>query len=99
MGGKEHWLKCWPNYYDAVASGEKPFEVRKDDRGFQRGDVIILQRTDPERLYEVEYDLHGKPYRELRRRITWILTGGQFGIEPGYVVLGLAPLPNETEKE
>ena len=28
------------------------------------------------------------PYT-LRRRITYILTGGQLGIEPGYVVLGL----------
>lgn len=92
----EHKLKTWPAYFDAVERGEKPFEVRRDDRGFQKGDVLVLQRTSEDRLGEVEivqvspdrpWDYKAK--NELRRRITYVLTGGQFGIEPGYVVLGL----------
>lgn len=89
---REHKLKTWPNYWDAVASGEKNFEVRKDDRGFQKGDVLILQK------YEIGYGyLTEAPHaiKELRRRVTWILTGGQFGIEPGYVVMGLAELEQQ----
>lgn len=85
----EHILKCWPNYFDAIERDEKTFEVRRDDRGFQKGDVIVLQRTCPDRLHVVDYDIHGKVRGELRRTITWVLTGGQFGIEPGYVVLAL----------
>lgn len=42
---REHILKCWPEYFDAIKAGIKPFEVRRDDRGFQRGDILILQRT------------------------------------------------------
>lgn len=85
----EHKLKTWPVYFDAVKRGEKPFEVRRDDRGFQKGDVLILQRTCEDSLHLVDYDYHGKVAHELRHEITYILTGGQFGIEPGYVVLGL----------
>jgi Domain of unknown function (DUF3850) len=90
----EHELKTWPAYFDAVKRGEKKFEVRRDDRGFQKGDVLILQRTYNGRngLHEVDTDAHGRPKHELRRKVTYILTGGQLGIEPGYVVLGLADL-------
>jgi hypothetical protein len=89
---QEHTLKTWPTYYDAIARGEKPFDVRRDDRGFQKGDVIILQRTGEgqHNRHEVDYGYDLKPRFQLRRTITYILTGGQFGIEPGYVVLGLA---------
>ena len=89
---QEHTLKTWPAYFDAVKRGEKPFEVRRDDRGFQKGDILVLQRTKEHLLHEVEttgYGSNQKPMHEMRKRITYVLTGGQFGIEPGYVVMGL----------
>lgn len=86
---QEHILKCLPTYYDAIERGEKPFEVRRDDRGFQKGDVLVLQRLCQDRPFYVEYDHHGKVKHEMRRKVTYVLTGGQFGIEPGYVVMGL----------
>lgn len=88
----KHILKCWPQYFDAVAAGLKNFEVRRDDRGFQKGDTVVLQRTHPNDLHRVQYNYQGKVENELFFTINWILTGGQFGIEPGYVVLALAPL-------
>lgn len=90
----EHILKTWPAYFDAVKRGDKSFEVRRDDRGFQKGDVVVLQRTREDRKHVVEETM-GRNAREwvavheLRRRIRYVLTGGQFGIEPGYVVLQL----------
>jgi hypothetical protein len=86
-----HELKTLPQYWDAIASGAKTFEVRRDDRGFQRGDFLRLLKMRKRQLgsYEVEYDTKGEPRYTLVRRITYVLTGGQFGIEPGYVVLGL----------
>lgn len=87
----EHILKCWPVYFDAIERGDKNFDVRLDDRGFQKGDTLVLQRTKADRINEVEYDaINLKAKHELRRTITWILSGGRFGIEPGYVVLALA---------
>ncbi len=43
-----HELKIWPQYYEAVAGGEKTFEVRVNDRNFQRGDEVELRYFDPE---------------------------------------------------
>lgn len=91
----EHILKCWPQYFDAVKSGGKNFEVRRDDRGFQKGDVLVLQRWGPDGAGYTWELKPGGQYREtqrveIRRTITYILTGAQFGIEPGYVVMGLA---------
>lgn len=49
----EHVLKTLPDYFDAVARGEKTFEVRRDDRGFQKGDILVLHRLGR--------DLFGRP--------------------------------------
>lgn len=93
----EHKLKTWPVYFDAIERGDKTFEVRRDDRGFQKGDILILQRTQDEfPHHRVVYDYGGKVANELRRRIKYVLTGGQFGIEPGYVVMQLEEIEAET---
>ncbi|NBW10818.1 MAG: DUF3850 domain-containing protein [Caulobacteraceae bacterium] len=92
MTHQTHKLATWPQYWDAVHRGEKTFEVRRDDRGFQRGDILELQRCERTRFgtFEVEMDFNGyHPKHVIRKEITYILTGGQFGIEPGYVVMGL----------
>ena len=90
MGVQTHELKTWGSYWDAVSSGEKVFEVRRDDRGFQKGDVLHLVRM--RQNYDgkwVEDRDHNNGRRVLVRKISYVLTGGQLGIEPGYVVMGL----------
>ena len=77
-----HDLKTWPEYYAAVRDGMKPFEVRKNDRDFRVNDLLRLWEFDP------KLAIHTGSY--VMRRVTYVLDGGQFGVEPGYVVLGLA---------
>lgn len=89
---KIHHLKTLPAYYDAVERGEKTFEIRRDDRGFQRGDVVRLKRFDPQLGYTSAPGGGRFSEMSLDRRILWILTGGQFGVEPGYVILALGTL-------
>jgi len=85
-----HTLKTLPQYWDAVARGDKTFDVRRDDRGFQKGDTVELVKIHAgTRHPETNYDGSRKV---ITRRIRYILTGGQFGIEPGYVVLQLEAL-------
>ena len=43
----KHILKTWPEYFQAVWSGEKTFEVRVYDRDYQVGDVLVLKEFDP----------------------------------------------------
>lgn len=78
---KHHDLKTWPEYYDAIVYGDKNFEVRKDDRNFQVGDILHLHEYDP--------DVNDYSDRVCHRKITYKLEGGNFGIEKGYCVLGL----------
>lgn len=42
-GYQEHELKTLPEYYQQVISGQKRFEYRRNDRGYQVGDVLILR--------------------------------------------------------
>lgn len=42
-----HELKTWPDFYEAILDGRKNFEVRRDDRGFQAGDLVYLREYDP----------------------------------------------------
>lgn len=42
-----HFLKCWPEYYRAIIEEEKTFEIRKNDRGYNVGDLLILREYDP----------------------------------------------------
>jgi hypothetical protein len=95
----EHELKTWPEFFDAVARCEKRFEVRKNDRGFQRGDTLVLRRWDPsfpdERPasgiimegWRCEPQPRGYTGAWLRAEVTYVLSG--FGIEPGYVCMGI----------
>lgn len=95
---REHTLKTRAQYWDAVAAGEKTFEVRRDDRGFQKGDILLLARLDEERSLSFTRDSNGglssyaRHALTIRARVSWILTGGQFGIEPGYVVMALTDI-------
>lgn len=81
---KIHELKTWPVYFDAVYYGGKPFEVRKNDRGFQQDDVLVLREFEPSTAAYTG--------RELARLVTYILAGdeaGTFGLAPGVVIMGL----------
>ena len=46
MTGIVHSLKTLPVYFQRTWEGEKTFEVRIDDRGFQRGDTLVLREWD-----------------------------------------------------
>lgn len=88
----EHKLKTLSPYWDAVERGDKTFEVRRDDRGFQKGDVLVLMKFDGRHYVMDGYGISANPFT-IRVEITYVLTGGQFGIEPGYVVIGFRRLP------
>lgn len=45
---KIHKLKCWSDYFKQILSGWKTFELRKNDRDFHKGDILILQEWNNE---------------------------------------------------
>lgn len=74
-----HELKCVSEPFQVKWEGNKNWEFRKNDRNYQKGDV----------LREREYDLASDSYsgREIFEEVTWILAGGSFGVPEGYVIM------------
>jgi hypothetical protein len=60
----------------------KTFEIRKDDRDYAVGDMLVLDEWNPS-----TQQFTG---RRQFRCVRYILRGGQFGLEPGYVCMGLS---------
>lgn len=45
---KIHELKSWPQFFRAIKDGSRTHELRRNDRDFNIGDVLILQEFDPD---------------------------------------------------
>lgn len=71
-----HELKILPEYFEAVVSGDKRFEIRKNDRNYEKGDILRLNEYQ-----DGQYtgDVHVA-------EITYITDYAQ---QDGYVVLGI----------
>lgn len=84
----QHELKTWPGYFQAVWDKKKTFELRKNDRGFQEGDILILR----------EFELMGMKYsgRAIKVSIKYILEGIP-GLESGYCILALSKIKRLTK--
>lgn len=80
-GPQRHELKVWPEYYAAIDAGKKTLELRKDDRGFQVGDSLLLREFDP------KTGIYGE---SCERVVTHIVQGGHFGIADGYVAMSIS---------
>lgn len=39
---KHHDIKTWPEYFEQVIAGNKPWEYRKNDREYETGDTLTL---------------------------------------------------------
>lgn len=39
--------KIWPEYFDAVSSGKKKYELRLNDFEIEEGDTLLLEEWDP----------------------------------------------------
>jgi hypothetical protein len=45
---KTHELKCWPEFFAAIALGKKRHDLRRaTDRDFRVGDTLLLREFDP----------------------------------------------------
>jgi hypothetical protein len=85
---KIHELKCIEPYFSDMRREQKTFEIRKDDRKFKEGDILLLR----------DYDQITKKYsgREILCHIVYIIPEGQFeGLAPGYCAMGTEIITTE----
>jgi len=78
---KGHDLKICPKYFDDVKRNKKQFEIRKDDRNYQVGDLITLREWDNGQYTGRE--IKNIPIRYILRNVP------EYGLKEGYCILGL----------
>ena len=84
MTATTHRLKTWPKEFALVRQGKKPFELRWNDRDYQPEDVLELAEFDPVKgAFTGEVEVH---------QVTCVIDAEIFGLKPGYVALGMAPI-------
>lgn len=62
--------KIWPEYFDAVVSGKKKFELRLNDFDVAEGDTLVLEEWDPK--------TKGYTGRKTEKKVTYV---GRFRID------------------
>ena len=80
-----HFLKCDPEWFWLVATGKKFCELRKDDRNYELGDILIVS----------EYYRNGtEPYYTgsvFACRVSWMIKNGEF-LKEGHSLLGISKI-------
>ena len=86
---KIHELKIQEDFADAVYVGDKTFELRYNDRGYQKGDLIKFQAID---------DIKSKTYHPINNlfyEITYVING--WGLKEEYVALAIGEVKEDKE--
>ena len=76
----QHQLKISSKYFDAVNEGIKKFEIRKDDRDYQVGDVVQFLEFDDGKYSGRKSD---------SVVVVYVLRNAEkYGLKPGYCIIG-----------
>lgn len=87
-----HKIKILAKYYKETASGNKLFEIRVNDRNYQKTDKLILR----------EFDGDNYTGKAIHAYITYVFAGGEFGLADDHCILGIRIIdiinPKKNEK-
>lgn len=86
---KVHTIKIREDFCGALMNGEKTFEIRENDRGYQTGDVLQFKPVDSRGL-PVENRIEHEVFDVL-----YILSG--WGLKNGYVCMAIKRRGAENE--
>lgn len=87
-GQKVHHIKLGASFFAEVESGEKTFELRKNDRDYKKGDILEM----------MEFKDGKNTGRIVRVLVTYILT--EFtGLEDGYCIMAIKLMEGEDEED
>jgi len=83
-----HTLKTWPDVYQEIEDGTKVHEFRKNDRGFKRGDIVLLEEFIPA----------GERFtgRQQAVQIMAISYGPEWGIPKGWAAFSIRKVDGEV---
>ena len=90
-----HTIKIEADYAYAVHFGDKNFEIRYNDRGYQKGDIVefLPLCEDSHTIIDPDHPLYKKRYE-----ITYVL-GSFHGLTDGWVAFGIKPFEEGGDTE
>lgn len=89
-----HSLKTYPIFFNAVQSGAKQFELRKNDRDFVIGDTVTLEEWVAESAPGTR---NGYTGRKITKQVSYVLKDFP-GLEWGYCILGFKEIEHDCVK-
>lgn len=99
---KIHELKLDDKYFNYVRDGIKTFEIRKNDRDFQSGDLLALSRYKDGSYCNRKF-IRGFNTSDIHDADTLLMSVDyitDYEQKDGYVVMGISPYPTgDTEDE
>lgn len=79
---KTHYLKTHSEYFQQIRNRKKRFELRKDDRGIEPGDFLMLQ--------EVDAATHVPSGEQILVHVTSKLKNAEkFGLKKDFAIFGI----------
>ena len=85
----KHQIKILEQFADAVLDGSKNFEIRKNDRGYRKGDIVEFYPI----YNDTKASMLSHPLRGRQFEITYVLQG--WGLQEGYCVFGIKEVKGE----
>ena len=85
---KTHNIKLDHKYFDDVKSGTKKVELRKNDRDYKVGDILILEDVVCLGTGLDGYKICAYADKQIKAKITHIIDDEEF-LQPGYVALSI----------
>jgi len=71
-----HELKINEPYIKAKQAGEKPFEIRYDDRGYQKGDTVSYKASESRLAYKKYPGVYEITYvTSFAQKENWVVFG------------------------
>lgn len=88
-----HELKIQERFVKPILDEEKRFEIRKNDRCFQKGDLVSFTVVDNNNCKSSELSYKYWEFERMDFEITYIISG--WGLRNGYVVFGFKESEND----
>ena len=85
-----HKIKIREEFADAILNGDKTFEVRFNDRVYQKGDTVKFSVVTETGI------VFNHPINEMEFDITYVLSG--WGLKKGYVAFGIRRINNDARE-
>ena len=80
-----HELKILSSFVRPILDGDKTFEIRENDRGFQKGDRVRFKVVSDDWTRKNSSVVSGFEYKVFA--ITYVISG--WGLKNGFVVFGI----------